>query len=55
MVPLDEVDTVITLCEEEFCPDLGAAVERLHWPMPDPAAEPAWTKRSCWSRSRAVA
>ncbi len=37
-VPVDEVDTVITLCEEEFCPDMGPGVERLHWPMPDPAA-----------------
>lgn len=32
------VDTVITLCEEEVCPALRDGTERLHWPMPDPAA-----------------
>ena len=37
-VPLDRVDTVITLCADEFCPSLGEGVERMHWPMPDPAA-----------------
>lgn len=37
-VPLGEIDTVITLCAEEFCPELDAAVERLHWPLEDPAA-----------------
>ena len=37
-VPLDTVDTVITLCDEEFCPELGTGVECLHWPLPDPAA-----------------
>lgn len=33
------VDAVITLCAEEVCPAfLGKAV-RLHWALPDPAAE----------------
>lgn len=32
------VDTVITLCAEEVCPAWIGRVERLHWPMPDPAA-----------------
>lgn len=37
-VPLDEVDTVITLCAEEVCPVLPGTVRRLHWPIADPAA-----------------
>ena len=37
-VDLANVDTVITLCEEEVCPTLRGGAERLHWPMPDPAA-----------------
>ena len=39
-VPLDEVDLVITLCgnADETCPTLPAGVQRLHWPLPDPAA-----------------
>ncbi len=37
-VPLEEVDTVITLCAEEVCPVLATGVSQLHWPIPDPAA-----------------
>ena len=37
-VDVDGVDTVITLCEEEVCPILPGTAERLHWPLPDPAA-----------------
>lgn len=36
-VPLAEIGLVVTLCAEEFCPTLPG-VERLHWPLPDPAA-----------------
>lgn len=32
------VDTVITLCAEEVCPVWPGPIERLHWPLPDPAA-----------------
>jgi arsenate reductase len=32
------VDVVVTLCAEEVCPAFLGAVERLHWPLPDPAA-----------------
>jgi arsenate reductase len=32
------VDTVITLCAEEVCPVYLGAARRLHWPLPDPAA-----------------
>jgi arsenate reductase len=33
-----EVDTVITLCAEEVCPVFFGNVERIHWPLSDPAA-----------------
>jgi thioredoxin type arsenate reductase len=39
-VPWREADTVITLCGEEVCPVLPAAVRRVHWPLPDPSAAP---------------
>lgn len=32
------IATVITLCAEEVCPVFLGPAERLHWPMPDPAA-----------------
>jgi arsenate reductase len=35
-VPLDEVDTIVTLCTEEVCPVVPGQVRRLHWPLPDP-------------------
>ena len=38
-VPLDEADVIITLCSEEICPTVPGNVEKLHWPLPDPAAE----------------
>lgn len=33
------VDLVITLCAEEVCPAWPRAIRRVHWPLPDPAAE----------------
>ena len=41
-IPVDtidpaSVDIVVTLCAEEVCPVMPAAVLRLHWPIPDPA------------------
>ena len=33
------LDLVVTLCAEEVCPVLPGQVGRLHWPIPDPAAE----------------
>jgi arsenate reductase len=32
------VDAVITLCAEEVCPAWLGQAQRLHWPLPDPAA-----------------
>lgn len=37
-IPKDRVGTVITLCAEEVCPVFPGAVERLNWPLPDPAS-----------------
>ena len=39
-IDLSQVDVVITLCAEEVCPIVPGRVERLHWPLPDPAAGP---------------
>ncbi len=38
-IPLDEIDQVITLCDDadERCPTLGRQVKRSHWPLVDPA------------------
>ena len=33
------VDLVITLCAEEVCPAFLGKARRLHWPIPDPAAD----------------
>jgi arsenate reductase len=33
------VDLVVTLCAEEVCPVFPKRVKKLHWPLPDPAAE----------------
>ena len=37
-VPLETVDTVVTLCAEESCPLPPSLTRRLHWPLPDPTA-----------------
>ncbi len=34
------VELVITLCAEEVCPVFLGQADRLHWPLPDPAAAP---------------
>ena len=38
-IDLSGLDLVVTLCAEEVCPVLPGQVGRLHWPIPDPAAE----------------
>jgi arsenate reductase len=35
------VNLVVTLCAEEVCPVFLGKVERLHWPIPDPASNDA--------------
>jgi len=39
-VPRSEIGTVITLCAEEVCPVFPGHVQRVHWPLPDPAGAP---------------
>ena len=39
-VPTEDVDVVVTLCQDEVCPVFPARVQQLHWPLPDPAAAP---------------
>jgi arsenate reductase (thioredoxin) len=35
---LNQLDYIITLCEEEVCPTIpGSIAQKLHWGMPDPA------------------
>ncbi|TQM89502.1 arsenate reductase ArsC [Roseinatronobacter monicus] len=41
--PLEDVapesaDLIVTLCAEEVCPYVPGTVQRLHWPVTDPAA-----------------
>jgi protein-tyrosine-phosphatase len=36
VIPLEQVDTIVTLCAEEVCPVVPGKVQRLHWPLPDP-------------------
>jgi protein-tyrosine-phosphatase len=39
-VPLERADVIVTLCAEQVCPVVpGSRARRLHWPLPDPAAE----------------
>jgi arsenate reductase len=41
-IDLTKVNVVITLCADEVCPVVpGAAFDRLHWPLPDPASAPS--------------
>lgn len=35
----ESADVIVTLCAEEVCPYIPGPVKRLHWPIPDPAAE----------------
>lgn len=40
-IDLATVDVVITLCADEVCPVVPGRVERIHWPLLDPASAPA--------------
>jgi arsenate reductase len=47
------VDTVVTLCAEEVCPVFLAKVERLHWPIADPASDdPSLSRAQMLARFR---
>jgi arsenate reductase len=51
-IDLTRVDVVITLCAEEVCPIVPGRVERLHWPLPDPAAGPEADAADRFRRTR---
>lgn len=40
-LPWDAIDCAVTLCAEEACPVVRPGLERLHWPLPDPAGASA--------------
>ena len=47
------VGVVITLCAEEVCPLFPGNVDRLHWPLPDPASEdPSLSREEMLERFR---
>jgi arsenate reductase len=49
------IDLVITLCAEEVCPVMPGRVERLHWPIADPASkDPTLTPDDLRARFRAA-
>jgi arsenate reductase (thioredoxin) len=48
----DGVDLVITLCAEEVCPVWPGRIERLHWPLPDPAAADPASRRQRFRETR---
>ena len=37
-VPVERIDTVVTLCAEEVCPVFPRPVNRIEWKLPDPAS-----------------
>lgn len=43
-IPLSEIDVVVTLCAEEVCPVFPGNVERIHWPLEDPAGQAGFRK-----------
>ena len=52
-VDAGSADLVITLCADEVCPVLPGRVQRLHWPIPDPASDdPNLTPEQMRSRFR---
>ena len=49
-IHIERADLVVTLCAEEVCPVVPAAVRRLHWPLKDPAE--AWGEEEMLERFR---
>lgn len=49
------VDTVVTLCAEKVCPVFLGKVQRLHWPITDPASDdPSLGREQMLARFRAA-
>jgi arsenate reductase len=53
-VDREGVDTVVTLCSDEACPLWIGPVERLHWPIADPATEEELPREEMLARFRAT-
>jgi arsenate reductase len=52
-VDVTDLGLVITLCAEEACPILPGNVQRLHWPINDPASQdPATDEKTMLNRFR---
>lgn len=45
---LVNLDYVITLCNEEFCPKLPSRAQHLSWPIPDPASAPESSQKEAF-------
>ena len=39
-VPMEDIETVVTLCREERGPFMPGEYTKVSWPLPDPAAAP---------------
>ncbi len=46
------VDMVVTLCADEICPVFLGNARRLHWTIPDPAADPSLSYDESFTRFR---
>lgn len=38
-IDMTGVDLIITLCADEVCPVVPGRIQKLHWPLPDPASD----------------
>ena len=54
-IDLSALELIVTLCAEEVCPLVPAPVQRLHWPIADPASnDPALSPQDLRVRFRAA-
>jgi arsenate reductase len=52
-IDMSGVDLIITLCADEVCPIVPGRIEKLHWPLPDPASnDPNLSKSEMLERFR---
>jgi arsenate reductase len=51
-IDIGNIDLVVTLCADEVCPVLPGRVQRLHWPIPDPATKEPLSKEEMQARFR---
>lgn len=49
---LENLDYVITLCEEEVCPTVLSKAKKIHWPITDPAKAPEAQKVEAFQKAR---